>query len=144
MSVVWDRWHIVVQVLIFFSCWNQDEVWHAAFPFMYLGDVPNVFSVHAGMAQNYCPPWMDDWKTNHGKISGIRDRLWNVDTSFAVYWTWLIASPGTKANESNDKWGGAPHGWRDARKGQGWGQLLLSSVWQVLFENDRCTLAILL
>ena len=104
------------------------------FPFMYLGDVPNVFSVRACMAQNFCPSWMDDWKTNHGKISGIRDRLWNVDTSFAVYWTWLIASPGTKANESNDKWGGAPHGWRDARKGQGWGQLLLGSVWQVLFE----------
>ena len=26
-----------------------------AFPFMYLGDVPLVFSVHAGMAQNFCP-----------------------------------------------------------------------------------------
>ena len=27
-----------------------------AFPFMYLRDVPNVFSVHAGMAQKYCFP----------------------------------------------------------------------------------------
>ena len=72
---------------------------------------------------------MDDWKTNHGKISGILDRLWNVDTLFAVYWTWLIASPGTKANESNDKWGGAPHGWRDARNGGQW--LVPGFVWTV-------------
>ena len=39
---------------------------------------------------------MDDWKTNQ-IMAKSPDRLWNVDTSFAVCWTPLIAYQETKA-----------------------------------------------